>query len=101
MRRTLASAAICALALPLGCSLVQQVHELVAGKPPVGLTIPARGTSEVTLPATVDFKQLGQSLVARLRACGAQGPAQLGDRFPALRDRSPGRSGELHRLGRR
>ena len=39
-------------------------NQLVAGKPPAGITIPANGKMDVTLPATVKFSELGSSLAA-------------------------------------
>jgi LEA14-like dessication related protein len=40
--------------------------QLVAGRPPQGITIPARGKGEVTLPAAVRFADLGASIAALL-----------------------------------
>jgi LEA14-like dessication related protein len=37
-------------------------HPVASGKPPAGIQIPARGSADVTLPATVQFAELGQAL---------------------------------------
>jgi LEA14-like dessication related protein len=59
---------------PVGISLTQSDYklsvagrQLVAGKPPAGLQIPASGSADVTLPAQVRFADLGESVVAVLR----------------------------------
>ena len=51
---------------PVGISLAESDYklsvagkQLVAGKPPAGLQIPASGSSDVTLPAQVRFADLG------------------------------------------
>jgi LEA14-like dessication related protein len=55
-------------------------HAVATGKPPGGLEIPAHGTADVTLPATVRFSDLGAALntvlgkdKARYRADGTLG----------------------------
>ena len=59
---------------PVGISLAESDYklsvagkQLVAGKPPAGLQIPASGSAEVTLPAQVRFADLGESVAAVLR----------------------------------
>jgi LEA14-like dessication related protein len=59
---------------PVGITLAETDYklflagkQLVAGKPPAGLRIPASGSSDVTLPAQVRFADLGESLAAVLR----------------------------------
>ena len=59
---------------PVGISLAESDYklslagkQLVAGKPPAGLRIPAGGSSDVTLPAQVRFADLGESVAAVLQ----------------------------------
>jgi LEA14-like dessication related protein len=59
---------------PVGISLAETDYklslagkQLVAGKPPAGLRIPANGSSDVTLPAQVRFADLGDSIAAVLQ----------------------------------
>jgi LEA14-like dessication related protein len=59
---------------PVGITLAETDYklslagkQLVAGKPPSGVRIPASGSSDVTLPAQVRFADLGDSLAAVLR----------------------------------
>jgi LEA14-like dessication related protein len=72
---------------PLGLSLASveyafyvEGHQVVAGRPPQGLTIPASGTAEVVLPANVRFADVAPVLetflnkdVASYRARGVLG----------------------------
>ena len=59
---------------PVGISLAETDYklslagkQLVAGKPPAGLRIPASSSSDVTLPAQVRFADLGESVAAVLQ----------------------------------
>jgi LEA14-like dessication related protein len=59
---------------PVGISLADADYklslagkQLVAGKPPARLRIPASGSSDVTLPAQVRFADLGESIAAVLQ----------------------------------
>jgi LEA14-like dessication related protein len=47
-------------------------HPVATGKPPEGLEIPANGSADVTLPATIQFADLGQA-VATVLAKGSAG----------------------------
>jgi LEA14-like dessication related protein len=51
-------------------------HPVASGKPPAGIQIPARGSADVTLPATVRFAELGQALSAFLTEDSAKYKAE-------------------------
>jgi LEA14-like dessication related protein len=51
-------------------------HPVASGTPPAGLQIPARGSADLTLPATVRFAELGQALSAFLTQDSAKYKAE-------------------------
>jgi LEA14-like dessication related protein len=60
--------------------LLVEGKQVVAGKPPAGIRIPAHGTGQVTLPAAVRFADLGSSIaqVWQKREAGYRAEGHIG-----------------------